>query len=38
MEGFQESCRACEVMPCVLDAAIFASFDKEGWAEENVIW
>jgi len=38
MEGFQEICRACEVMPCVLDAAIFASFDKEGWTEEKIIW
>ena len=37
-EGFQEICRACEVMPCVLEAAIFASFEKEGWTEENIIW
>jgi len=38
MDGIQELCRACEVMPCVLDAAIFASFDKDGWTEENIIW
>ena len=38
MDGIQEICRACEVMPCVLDAAVFVSFDKEGWTEENIIW
>jgi hypothetical protein len=38
MDGFQELCWACKVMPCVLDAAIFASFDKEGWTEENIVW
>jgi hypothetical protein len=38
MEGFQQICRACEVMPCVLDAAIFASFDNGGWTEESIIW
>ncbi len=38
MEGFQEIYRACEVIPCVLDAAIFASSDKGGWTEENMIW
>jgi len=38
MEGFQALCRACEVAPCVLDAAIFASFDGGGWTEENIVW
>jgi hypothetical protein len=37
-EGLQRLCEACRVVPCVLDAAIFASFDKEGWTEENIIW
>jgi hypothetical protein len=38
MDGFQALCRACEVAPCVLDAAIFASFDGGGWTEENIVW
>jgi hypothetical protein len=38
MEGFQALCRACAVAPCVLDAAIFASFDGGGWTEENIVW
>ena len=38
MDGFQALCRACEVSPCVLDAAIFASFDAGRWTEENIVW
>lgn len=38
MDGLQALCRACEVAPCVLDAAIFASFDGGGWTEENIVW
>jgi hypothetical protein len=38
MDGFQRLCEACAVMPCVLDAAIFACFDNGGWTEENIIW
>ena len=37
-EGFQRLCAESETYPCVLDAAIFASYDKGGWSEENVIW
>lgn len=37
-DGIQALCRACEVAPCVLDAAIFASFDGDGWTDENVVW
>jgi hypothetical protein len=37
MDGFQALCRACEVAPCVFDAAIFASFDEESWTEENIV-
>lgn len=35
-EGFQKLCEACGVVPCVLDAAIFASYDGDSWTEENV--
>ena len=38
MDGVQALCRASEVAPCVLDAAIFASFDGGGWTEENIVW
>jgi hypothetical protein len=38
LDGFQALCRACDVAPCVLDAAIFASFDGGGWTEENIVW
>jgi hypothetical protein len=34
--GFQRLCEACEIKPCVLDAAIFASCDGNTWTEENV--
>jgi len=27
-DGIQEMCKACEIKPCVMDAAIFSSFDK----------
>lgn len=37
MDGVQELCRACDVLPCVLDAAIFASYDQE-WPESEWIW
>ena len=37
-EGFQYLCAQSSVYPCVLDAAIFTSFDKGGWSKENVIW
>jgi len=37
-DGFQRLCEACEIMPCVLDAAIFSSFDRGRWTEENVVW
>jgi hypothetical protein len=37
-QGFQQLCEASEIMPCVLDAAIFSSFDEGGWTEDNVVW
>lgn len=38
MDGIQQLCAECGIYPCVLDAAIFASFDGDGWTAENVIW
>lgn len=37
-DGFQRLAEACGIAPCVLDAAIFSSFDEGGWTEENVVW
>lgn len=37
LDGFQKICEACDIYPCVLDAAIFASFDEE-WPEDKLIW
>ncbi|HOS14917.1 MAG TPA: hypothetical protein PKW92_10855 [Smithella sp.] len=37
LDGFQIICEACEVFPCVMDAAIFSSFDAE-WPEERLVW
>ena len=37
-DGFQRLAEACGIPPCVLDAAIFSSFDGDGWTEENVVW
>lgn len=37
-DGFQQLAAACGIFPCLLDAAIFSSFDGDGWTEENVVW
>ncbi len=37
-DGIQHLCRKSNIYPCVLDAAIFSSFDKEEWAEKNMSW
>lgn len=37
MTGMQKLCAEADVLPCLLDAAIFASFDPQ-WAEEESIW
>jgi hypothetical protein len=37
-DGFQALCLQSDLYPCLLDAAIFASFDNGGWTEENVVW
>jgi hypothetical protein len=30
-EGFHALCARIDVLPCLMDAAIFASFDPKGW-------
>lgn len=36
-DGFQKICEACNIYPCVMDAAIFSSVDED-WPEENLVW
>ena len=36
-EGFRKMCAACNIYPCLLDAAIFSSFDSE-WPENRLVW
>jgi len=37
-DGFQQLCEACQIMPCVLDAVIFSSFDQGKWTEDNLAY
>lgn len=37
-DGIQELCLKAEIYPCILDAAIFSSFDSGKWTDENVIY
>jgi hypothetical protein len=37
LDGFQKICEACDIYPCVMDAAIFSSFDEE-WPEDKLVW
>lgn len=37
LDGFQKICEACGIFPCVMDAAIFSSFDEE-WPEDKLVW
>lgn len=34
----RDFCNQADVLPCVLDAAIFSSFDREEWAEDSAVW
>lgn len=36
-DGFQNLCRRADVFPCLMDAAIFASYDPP-WAADDVVW
>lgn len=36
-DGFQALCERAGVLPCLMDAAIFASFDGGAWDEEEVV-
>lgn len=37
LDGFQQVASAAGVVPCLLDAAIFVSFDSE-WSKDEVVW
>ncbi|HYX10060.1 MAG TPA: hypothetical protein VE912_25255 [Bacteroidales bacterium] len=38
LNGIQEICKKAEVYPCLLDAAIFSSFDNNAWNEQNSVF
>ncbi|MBN2470714.1 MAG: hypothetical protein JXN59_08330 [Anaerolineae bacterium] len=35
-DGVRALCEASGVYPCILDAAIFVSYDGDGWTEDNI--
>jgi hypothetical protein len=37
-DGIQVLCSHAEIYPCVLDAAIFSSYDNNKWTTENIIY
>jgi hypothetical protein len=37
-DGIQELCDKANIYPCILDAAIFSSFDNDEWTNENTIF
>ena len=37
-DGIQELCEKAEIYPCLLDAAIFSSYDNGGWRKDNTIF
>ena len=36
-DGIQAKCRQCDILPCVFDAAVFSSFDGDGWTNANLV-
>ncbi|MCF8334890.1 MAG: hypothetical protein K9I47_12125, partial [Bacteroidales bacterium] len=36
LDGIQELCKQADTYPCILDAAIFSSYDKGEWTNENI--
>lgn len=37
-DGIHALCAKCDVYPCILDAAIFALKDGDGWTDENTVY
>ncbi len=37
-DGVRQLCERARIYPCVLDAAIFTSFDRGGWTTDGLIW
>ena len=37
-DGIQRLCDEANIYPCVLDAAIFSSYDSGGWNAENIVY
>ena len=37
-DGIQELCKQAGIYPCLLDAAIFSSYDNKEWTDENTVF
>ena len=37
-DGIQALCERANIFPCVLDAAIFSSFDNGEWTDDNIVY
>ena len=37
-DGIQKLCERAKVYPCILDAAIFSSYDNDEWVDESIIF
>ena len=37
-DQLRELCLRAGILPCILDAAIFSSFDQEEWPEDAAVW
>lgn len=37
-DGIKYLCSECNIYPCVLDAAIFSSYDKDEWSAKNIAY
>jgi thermostable 8-oxoguanine DNA glycosylase len=38
LDGVQALCSKANVLPCIFDACVFASFDQGAWSDENLLW
>lgn len=38
LDGIQEVCEKAGIFPCILDAAIFSSFDNDEWTTDNIVF
>lgn len=37
-DGFRALCASANILPCIMDAAIFASYDASSWNDKKIYW